>query len=300
MKTDVSIILLTKNGGSRLEELMQSIRTQKYNGKMEVVAIDSGSQDGTVEILEKYDVELFKIKPEEFHHSKTRNLGAEKSKGDILVYLTQDALPVDDYFLINLLKPFDKENADIVYGRQIANHDAKKMDIFFYSYYYPKKIRVLKKKHAKNPKKFYMENIFVSDVCSSIKREVWNNVSFDNDVPMAEDKDFALRALQAGYKIIYEPEAAVYHSHDYSLSSLFKRRFKDGAAFASIALEGKDNFVNKGLKYFLEQMKYFIKNKYFLQLPYALIYNFVYFFAVFLGNNEKYLPYFIKNSLHRN
>ncbi len=300
MKTDVSIILLTINGGSRLEELMQSIRTQRYNGKMEIIAIDSGSQDNTVEILEKYGAEIFKIKPEEFHHSKTRNLGAQKSKGDILVYLTQDALPVDDCFLINLLKPLDKETADVVYGRQIANHDSNKMDIFFYSYYYPQKRRILKKNHANNPKKFYMENIFVSDVCSAIKREVWDSVPFDNDVPMAEDKDFALKALLAGYKIIYEPKAAVYHSHNYSLSSLFRRRFKDGAAFTSIALEGEYDYVNKGMSYFLEQMKYFIKNKYFLHIPYALIYNFVYFSAVFLGNNQKYLPSFIKNHLFKN
>ncbi len=300
MKPDVSIILLTINGGNRLEELMQSIRTQRYNGKMEVIAIDSGSQDDTVEILDRYGAKMFKIKPHEFHHSRTRNLGAQKSKGDILVYITQDALPVDDCFLINLLKPLDNESADVVYGRQIANHGAKKMDIFFYSYYYPEKKQVLKKKHANNPKKFYMDNIFVSDVCSAIKREVWNAIPFDDGVPMAEDKDFALRALQAGYKLIYEPEAAVYHSHDYSLSSLFKRRFKDGAAFASIALEGEDNFVNKGMSYFLEQMRYFIKNKYFFQLPYALIYNFVYFFAVFLGSNQRYLPGFIKNPLLKN
>lgn len=299
MEFDISIILLTKDGGSRLEELMKSIRDQKYDGNIEVIAVDSGSRDDTVKILEKYNARVFEISPEDFHHSKTRNLGAQKSSRDILVYLTQDALPVDDYFLANLLKPLNN-NFSVVYGRQIANLDAKKLDVFFYSYFYPEERKILNEKDAENPKKFYMENVFASDVCAAIKRDVWEKIRFDDDVPMSEDKDFALRVLKEGYSILYEPNAAVYHSHDYSIKSLFKRRFKDGAAFASIALEGEGNFMDRGLKYFIEQIEYFIRNKYYSNIPYALLYNFIYFISFFLGNNQRFLPGFIKNSLMKN
>lgn len=298
MGHDVSIILLTKNGGSRLEELMLSLNNQRFEGNIEIIAVDSGSHDNTVNILKKYGAIVFEISPEEFHHSKTRNLGAQKSEGDILVYLTQDALPVDDKLLINLINPL--KEFSVVYGRQIANLNAKKMDVFFYSFFYPDKRRFLNQEDAQNPKKFYMENIFVSDVCAALKREVWEKIRFDDDVDMSEDKDFALRVLQNGYKILYEPEAAVYHSHDYNIKSLFKRRFKDGAAFASIALEGEGNFLSRGLNYFIEQIRYFIKNNYYSCLPYVLLYNFVYFVSFFLGNNHKYLPGFIKNPLMKN
>ncbi|MDI6723942.1 MAG: glycosyltransferase [Methanobacterium sp.] len=299
MELDISIILLTKDGGSRLEELMKSIRDQKYDGNIEIIAVDSGSKDDTVNILKKYNARVFEISPEDFHHSKTRNLGAQKSNRDILVYLTQDALPLDDYFLANLLKPLNN-NFSVVYGRQIANLDAKKLDVFFYSYFYPEERKILNEKHAENPRKFYMENVFASDVCAAIKRDVWEKIRFDDDVPMSEDKDFALRVLKEGYTILYEPNAAVYHSHDYTLKSLFKRRFKDGAAFASIALEGEGNFMDRGLKYFIEQIEYFIRNKYYSNIPYALLYNFIYFISFFLGNNQRFLPGFIKNSLMKN
>lgn len=297
MEFDVSIILLTKNGGDRLKELMESIKAQNFQGSVEIVAVDSGSQDDTLKILESYDARIFRIKPEDFHHSKTRNYGASKSEGKVLVYLTQDALPINNDLLKTLLDPLNNEDVAVVYGRQIANLHAKEVNTFFYSYFYPDEKKVLKKNHAENAKEFYMENIFVSDVCSAIKKDVWEQLKFGDDVPMSEDKDFALKVLKAGYKIVYEPEAAVYHSHEYSLVARFKRRFKDGSAFSSIALQGESNFLMGGLNYFTEEMKFFIGNKHILGMPYALAYNFMDFLGFFLGKKEKYLPRFVKNSI---
>jgi rhamnosyltransferase len=132
-------------------------------------------------------------------------------------------------------------------------------------------------------------------VCSAIKREVWVQLKFTNDVPMSEDKDFALKVLKAGYKIVYEPDATVYHSHDYSLTSLFKRRFKDGAAFSNIALEGDNQFLTEGLKFITEEIKFLIRNKHFQLVPYAVLYNFIHFLGFSLGKHEKYMPSFMKN-----
>lgn len=299
MEFDVSIILLTKNGGNRLKELMESIKAQNFRGRLETVAVDSGSEDDTLEILESYNARIFRIKPEDFHHSKTRNYGASKSKGKVLVYLTQDALPVGTDLLKNLLSPLNDEDVAVAYGRQIANLHAKMVDTFFYSYFYPNEKKVLNEIHTEDAKKFFMENIFVSDVCSAIKKDVWEQLKFSGDVHMSEDKDFALRVLKAGYEIVYEPEAAVYHSHEYSLGSLFTRRFKDGAAFSSIALQGEGNFLRRGLNFFTEEMKFLIRNN-FLGIPYALLYNFTYFLAFFMGNKEKYLPSFVKDPILRN
>ena len=75
---------------------MKIVNNQNFNGNIEVIAIDSGSEDRTLEILKNHDANIFQIEPEEFHHSKTRNLGAEKSNGNFLVYLTQDALPISE------------------------------------------------------------------------------------------------------------------------------------------------------------------------------------------------------------
>lgn len=295
MEINVSIILLIKNGGERLKQLMESLQNQQFNGNFEIIAVDSGSEDESLQILESYDTQIFIIKPEEFHHSRTRNFGAQKSNGQILVYITQDALPINKDFLETLISPLKDPEVAVSYGRQIANPDSKKVDVFFYSYFYPDEKKVLRKELADNPKKFYMDNIYVSDVCSAIKREVWTQLKFTNDVPMSEDKDFALKVLKAGYKIVYEPNATVYHSHDYSLTSLFKRRFKDGAAFSNIALEGESQFLTEGLKFITDEMKFLIRNKHIQLVPYAVLYNFIHFLGFSLGKHEKYMPSFMKN-----
>lgn len=295
MTFNLSIIVLVKNGGERLKMLMESLQRQKFSGSFEIIAIDSGSEDESLQILKKYNTKIVRIKPEDFHHSKTRNLGARKANGDVLVYLTQDALPINDDLLEKLVKPLKNHHVAVSYGRQIANPDSNDVNAFFYSFFYPDKKKVLVKEMANNPKKFYINHIYVSDVCSAIKKDVWKDLKFTDDVPMSEDKDFALKVLNAGYEIVYEPEATVYHSHDYSLLSLFKRRFQDGSAFSNIALEGESGFFGRGFTFLTEELKFLIRKKQYLGIPYAVIYNFIDFLGFFLGKHEKYVPGFIKN-----
>jgi len=293
---DVSVIILTKNAGSRFEEIMNTILNQKFDGNFEIVVVDSGSTDNTLEIAEKYNARIFKIKPDEFHHSRTRNFGAERSKGKILVYLTQDALPLNNHWLNNLLTPLNNRDVAVVYGRQVVYPNAKPMDAFFYSYFYPDTRKILTKEDTNDPRKFYLGNIFISDVCSAIKRDVWETIRFRDEIFMSEDKDFALRVLKAAYKIVYEPKAAVYHSHDYTLVSLFRRRFKDGVAYSYITSHGSDKFVSSGMKYFLEEVK-FLARRYPKWLTYALIYDFAHFLAFQLG--KTYGKTHVRNRLIR-
>lgn len=285
VKPKVSIILLTKNAGKRLIESLEIINKQNFKGTIEVIAVDSGSEDETLEILKDYDVNIFQIQPEEFHHSKTRNLGAEYANGEYLVYLTQDALPISKDWLTNLISPLKNKDIAVVYGRQIANPDAKIMDKFFYSYFYPEN-EITITKIDNNEKKFYLENIFISDVCSAMKKDIWAEIKFTDEVNMSEDKDFALKALKRNYKVIYEPKSAVHHSHDYNLISLFKRRFKDGSAFSEICLDGEDNFMGNGLKYFQKQIKFLAINGYKRWIPYAIMYSFVNFIGFKLGSKR--------------
>ena len=140
-------------------------------------------------------------------------------------------------------------------------------------YFYPDKRKILTKEDALNEKKFYLDNVFVSDVTSAIKREVWEKVKFNEDIEFAEDKDFALRVLKAGYKVVYEPKATVYHSHKYSIISGFKRRINDGKAFARIAKVGEYSTSTKGFKFIKEEIKYLFNNKYYFWIPYALLYH---------------------------
>ena len=102
----VSVLLVTKNGERYLAELLQSIRAQQGGFRLvEIIAVDSGSRDRTLAILESHAVRVIRIPPQEFGHGKTRNLAAAHAHGDYLVFLTQDATPANADWLASLLAP---------------------------------------------------------------------------------------------------------------------------------------------------------------------------------------------------
>lgn len=107
----VSVVIPVKNGAEYIDEVLQSVFSQTCNFDYEVIVIDSGSTDRSLEILKEYDVKLIQIKPEKFNHGLTRNFGVENSQGKFIAFLTQDATPVNDRWLQNIVDPF-LENPD--------------------------------------------------------------------------------------------------------------------------------------------------------------------------------------------
>jgi len=283
MKPDISIIILTRNPGEQFDEILSTIECQSYSGEVETLVIDSGSSDGTLSLARSYGCNVFSIEPEAFHHSKTRNYGAEKATGDILVYLTHDATPKTEDWLTNLVNPIITGEAGIVYARQVAYPDAKPMNEHFYSYFYPAERNLLNSNEITDTRQFFLDNVYVSDVSAAIDVDVWEQYRFQEAVHMSEDKDFALRALEDGVNIVYEPEAAVYHSHEYSLIENLHRRFKDGRAYAMIACSGEDKFVSSGMRYVISEIKYLSKHGYLHWLPYAFVYDLTHFFGFECG-----------------
>jgi rhamnosyltransferase len=285
MCPEVSVIVLTKNAGERFEDVLAGVERQSTDLDVEHVVVDSGSTDATVERAREFGWSVHHIDPEEFHHGRTRNLGAEQSSGDVLVYLTHDAVPRSASWLDRLVSPVRSGEAAAAYGRQIAHHDARPMDEFFYSYFYPDRRRVLTAADARDPRQFYLDNVFVSDVSAAIDRAAWERFRFRDSVPMSEDKDFALRVLEDGDTVVYEPSAAVYHSHDYDLPAQFRRRYADGRAYARIASQGGDTFASDGLAYVAAELRYLVSNGHAAWLPYALAYDFAHFLGFECGKH---------------
>jgi rhamnosyltransferase len=292
-----SIIILTKNAGREFEKTLKMVFNQKHDD-FEVLIIDSGSTDETLEIARRYPTKITNIKPEEFHHSGTRNFAASMAQGKYLVFITQDALPVDNNWVSSLLTPFSDPGVAGVYGGQIAYNSANVIEKFFYSYFYPDE-RISISLLPENLEDFYVDNVFLSDVNSVILKDVWEKHKFNEDIIMAEDKDWAIQVLKAGHKLIYEPTAAVYHSHEYKLISAFKRRFDDAAAMSQICgnNSGTGSF-KKGIKYIFGEMSYVLKNKP-IWLPYAILYDFVKFSSLYFGKKEKYLPISLKKRISK-
>src|SRR5262245_6686324 len=114
-----SILIPTKNGAQDIGACLESIYAQKSTGPFEVLVVDSGSSDATLEIVRRYPVHIEQIPPEAFHHARTRNAVASLARGEFLVFLSQDAIPASDTWLVSLLKNFQDPQVGAVYGRQL-------------------------------------------------------------------------------------------------------------------------------------------------------------------------------------
>lgn len=268
---DISVVILTKNAGGRFGTLLQRLFSQDFSGDYEVIVIDSGSTDNTVAVAQSFPVKMAGIKAEEFHHGKTRNLGAELSSGRILVYVTQDALPLHEDWLQKLTEDLKDPKVAMVVGRQIAWQDAKPPEKFFYHYYFPEhKIEVVS-----NASDYYRDNMFISNVNSAIKKDIWQNVKFSENVVRGEDKEFAKRVLLAGWKIVYQPDAVLYHAHDVRLRSLFRTSSDVGAALSQGAgMPRSRNWVAERLGYFVQEARYIASGEaWWKWLPYSMLYE---------------------------
>jgi len=165
----ISIILLTKNAGITFKSVLDGIFNQSIK-PLEVLVIDSGSKDNTLEIAKEYPVRIVEILPEDFRHGQTRNFGANLANGTHVVYLTQDAIPSTADWLKELVSPFEDSNIAGVYGRQIPRKDENIIDKFFCLSLYPDKNIIWK-----NNKNLGIDTIF-SDVNSAIRKDILLNI----------------------------------------------------------------------------------------------------------------------------
>ena len=226
---ETTIILLVKNGERYLAELLSQVFAQCGAGPFEVLAIDSGSQDRSKEILRDYPVRLHEIPPHEFDHGETRNLGARLAHPDSqhLVYLTQDATPADDSWLASLLQPLRESPAVAgAFSRHVPRpHSApalaRQLQTVWQTGGNERLVKAMPTDRAayERSKLYYA---YFSDTSSAIRRSVWEQVPF-RPLPFAEDADWADRALQAGYAIVFEPASTVIHSHDYPIVEQFRQ-----------------------------------------------------------------------------
>ncbi len=228
--THVSVVIPTKNAGPLFAEVMERIQVQECCYPIDVTIVDSGSTDETVAIARKHGANIIPIDPAQFDHGLTRNLAIENTSGEIVVLLTQDAVPGDTQLIRNLIKVFDDPRVAGVYGRQVPRPEADvltrrnlnrwltgrmKSEVSF--------INNISIYCSMTPYERYKFCNF-DNVCSAIRRSVWKEIPFRAN-EFAEDLDWSKRVLEGGWKIAYEPTAFVVHSHDRSVSYEFKRTY---------------------------------------------------------------------------
>ena len=214
----VSIVLLTKNGAGTLPVLLEALSRQRAPFPFEIVAVDSGSIDGTVNLLRSVVDRVVTIAAEDFNHGLTRNVGIEHSRGSLIVLLVQDAVPVSDTWLAQLTAPLADPKVAGAFARQRPRPDASPITQYYHSRWVaaadaPRALAVdAAELEALEPMQRFLRCAF-DNVCSCIRRDVWERHPF-RSTPIGEDLEWSREVLLAGHQLDYVPQAVVVHSHD--------------------------------------------------------------------------------------
>src|SRR5579859_1872626 len=188
----------TKNGGPRLARVLEALQRQQSTQPYELVAIDSGSTDGTLDVLRRYAIRLAQIDPADFGHGKTRNQLARMARGTLLISLSQDALPTSHDWLTRLIEPFNNPRVAATFGRQIARPGARPMQRFYLQQWYPDLPR---NRVTTGPTASMTRSLFFSNVNAAFRREVWEQIPFDEALIMSEDQAWAREMLAAAFDL---------------------------------------------------------------------------------------------------
>jgi rhamnosyltransferase len=213
----VSVVIRAKNEARDIGETLQAVRGQEGVGPVEVIVVDSGSTDGTLDIVRRFPVRLIEIAPETFTYGRALNLGIAAAGGDVVVSLSAHSLPAHERWLANLVRNFADSRVAGVYGRQIPRANATLFDLFGMALSGVTSTR----------RRWQEKDMMFSNANGAFRRLVCREFPFDERLPGAEDLAWAHVVQSEGHAIVYEPGAPVYHSHGESLPHLLRRLAKD-------------------------------------------------------------------------
>ncbi|MFH1999663.1 MAG: glycosyltransferase [Planctomycetota bacterium] len=230
----VSIVIPVKNGEDTLQECLEGIFSQEIDFDLELLVIDSGSTDRSLEILASFPVRVIPIPPAEFNHGDTRNLGAAESDGELIVFFVQDAVPADRHWLSRLVRNLlDDPSVAGAFSRVIPrpgcgplvergvrgdlNFGEERLELRFESTTAPESWDP----HTRRIRSNY------NDVASVMRRSVWEKIPYPR-TPFGEDIIWSNCVQRAGYTVVFDPSSVVIHSHEYQPFSIYPRTHIDG------------------------------------------------------------------------
>jgi rhamnosyltransferase len=218
-----SLVIPTLNARRYLPELFAALARQEPAPPAEVILVESGSRDGTVEhVAGMAGVRVVPIA--RFTHGGSRNVGVRESRGEFVAFLSQDALPADGRWLAELLAPFADPDVAATFSRQTPRPDASPMERHFLETHFPPGEPVVMR-HRGSGEPLFQRDVFFSNVSAAVRRADALRFPFDEKIIMSEDQQLARDLLLAGRAVVYAPASVVLHSHNYSLRQAFERYF---------------------------------------------------------------------------
>ena len=228
----ISIIIPSKNAGPEFRETLAAIRRQTRES--EIVVVDSGSSDDTPAVARQFQARTISIPPESFNHGETRNFGIRHSAGRFCVMLVQDAIPVGETWLEELISPFSDTRVVGVTGAQVPRPDSDpvgRWQVEYRNRFLGEEMRVQQLENWNHFTSLSFQErlrlVSFDNVCSALRREFWEQTPFQ-PLAFAEDLDWGVRAIAAGKRIVHDPSTCVIHSHSRPAAYHMRRSYISG------------------------------------------------------------------------
>ena len=221
MPPEASIIIRTLNEGKHLEKLLIAITEQTYTD-WEMILVDSGSTDNTVQIAQKYTDNIYHMRKEDFTFGKSLNIGCDKATGKYLVFVSAHIYPLSNTWLSNLIKPLEDPQVGMVYGSQRVgpeNSIAEERSLLA---------------NFINTSQIMIDEPAGHNGNSAIRRNLWAKYHFDERLTGLEDMAWAKLIQRDGFRVYYSAGARIVHIHEESLKQVYRRFFREALAYKYI------------------------------------------------------------------
>jgi glycosyltransferase involved in cell wall biosynthesis len=219
---EASIVIRCYNEREHIGRLLYGVFEQQADD-FEVILVDSGSTDGTIEIAEKYPItEIVHIPPEKFSFGRALNYGCEASRGDFCIFISAHCYPRRVDWIERLLEKFDDDDIAMVYGKQRGGGQTKFSERQIFRRWFP------------DEDIDYQLTPFANNANAAIRRSLWKEFPYDEELPGLEDLDWGKRIKEHGYEISYASEAEIVHIHDETAQEIFNRYRREAIAHKQI------------------------------------------------------------------
>lgn len=251
----ISVVIPVLNGAEFLDEVLDSLARQQVDEPFEVLVIDSGSSDGSLEIVERRqqgfaNLRLMHIDKSEFGHGRTRNLGVQNTSGDLIAFLTQDATPASDTWLASYREAFNlAPRVGAAFGPHLPRPGVNPLMARLLNDHFDSMAAGQDGPVLQLPG----DVTYLSNSNSCIARAAWEETPF-RDVAYAEDQAFGRDIMTRGWSKVYQPGAAAWHSHDYGMLESFKRYFDEYRGLNDSVGERTEASANKAFEIIAESV----------------------------------------------
>lgn len=264
----ITVVIPTKNAGTDLALLLKKLHEQRLQPDS-ITIYDSASEDGTMMLAQKMGVNVKSVIPADFNHGATRELARKQTDAEIVIFMTQDAIPVDDLLIEKLVEPIINGTASFSYARQIPRRGAEIFESFPRQFNYPAESNI---RSIADAEKYGVYTFFSSDSCAAYLNSALDEIGGFRPTLTSEDYFVAARLLRKGHKVAYVAGAVVEHSHAYTLFEEFKRYFDTGYVRAENpwVQDIVGQAEGRGKEYFAALLLVLSKSKPWL-VPYAVV-----------------------------